>query len=197
MPQAEDVILLHRADIQVSGVDEPLTFRMVLNGSYRLTRIPTGAVKRIQLLGSDREVVWTLPVSETVQGESAELALDVSGGTWGKSVDVHLPQWPFTVDRLRLTTGEVLPIEHFSGRASVLLSPGLSRAKIAYVQGLVGASVRSMRVRLNHLGADCGSAIEMDGRWQSIDDSEPLDATTMRTHRLLAKVKWATVKIKT
>ena len=190
VPQTEDLTLLHRMDIQISGFDAQLTYRLVLNGSFRLTRIPAGAVRGIQLLGPGQEVIWSLPITESIQKEEEGPALDICGGSWGKSVDVTLPELPFKVDRLRLNSGEVLPVKYSNGRASVPLSPSLSRGVSAYAQGLVGRNIRSSRVRLHHVGADHGSAIEMNGRWHPIDGSDPLDASTMRTRRFLAKLKW-------
>jgi hypothetical protein len=39
------------------------------------------------------------------------------------------------------------------------------------------------------LGADFGAALETDGDWQLLDGSATLDAATLRTQRMLAKVK--------
>ena len=189
VPQSEEVVLLHAADVRVTGLNAPPIFRAVLRGAYRLTRLPAGAVTRVQLVGPDGQTLWSLPLAEEAEVGNAELVFAIRGGKWGTVVDVALPDLPFTAERLRLHSGQVVPIERGNGHAVVKTSPGVTRAQIAQLQGSAGVHRRSTRVKLQHLGADFGAALETDGDWQPLDGSATLDAATLRTQRMLAKVK--------
>jgi hypothetical protein len=189
VPRDEELVLLHSAKFQVIGVEAPSVFRLVLRGTYRLTRLPAGVASRIKLVDPEGVSVWSLPVTEEATVGEAEPLVPVRGGKWGRPAAVTLPDLSFTGERLRLHSGEVLPISQVNGRAVVQMSPGLARAQIAFLQGSVGANRRSARVKLQHLGADFGAALEADGNWRSLDGSVTLDAATLRTQRMLAKVK--------
>ena len=189
VPSDKEVILLHRADVSVVGLDAPPTFLAVLRGTHRLTRLPVGAVSRVRLMAPDREMLWSFPEPEERKVGEASLLLPVRCGKWGSAVTITLPELPFTVECLRLNSGEVLPISRANGRAWVSASPGLGRAQTGRLQGSRGKYVHSARVNLHQLGADFGAAIETDRNWQPLDGSATLDAVTLRTHRLLAKVK--------
>lgn len=189
VPQSEEVVLLHSADVQVTGLDAPPIFRVVLRGAYRLMRLPAGAVKRVQLVDTDGQTLWSLPIAEETAAGKAELVFAIRGGRWGTAVDVMLPDLQFGAERLRLNSGQVVPIVRDNGHAVIQMSPGVTRAQIAQLQGSAGAHRRSTRVKLRHLGADFGAALEADGDWQPLDGSATLDAATLRTQRVLAKVK--------
>jgi hypothetical protein len=189
VPLGEEVVLLHSTDIKIAGLDATPLFRVVLRGTSRLTRLPAGAVARIQLVGPNGETVWSLPVAEEIESDEAEPLLPVRDGKWGTAVEVTLPNLTFTAERLRLNSGEVLPITRGNGRTVVQMSPGLARAQIALLQGSAGGYRRSARVKLHHLGLDFGAALEIDGDWKPLDGSATLDAATLRTHRMLAKAK--------
>ena len=189
VPRGEDVVLLHSATTQVGGLNAPPVFRVVLRGSYRLTRLPAGAVAQVRLIEADGTTLWSLPEPDAPPTGEVIPLLAVRGGKWGTTADVILPILPFTVERLRLNSGEVLPISRANGRAWLLASPGLGRAETGRLLGSSGTHVRSAKVKLHQLSADFGAALEMDGSWQPLDGSATLDAATLRTHRLLAKVK--------
>jgi hypothetical protein len=190
VPAGEAVMLLHSADIQVAGLDVPPIFRVVLCGKYRVVRLPEGALARIQLTDTDGTALWSLPALIDVTAGKAEISLSVSGGKWGTAVRVTDPDIPFTADRLRINTGEVLPITREDEYAFVRMCPSLGRAQIALLQGSDGTHRRSTRVQLQHVGTDFGAALEVDGSWRPLDGSETLDAATLRTQRILAKTKW-------
>ena len=189
VPLGEEVVLLHKADVKITGLDVLPVFRAVLRGVFRLTRLAAGAVARIQLIDPDDMLVWSLPIAEDTAAGMAEPVLPVRAGKWGTAVDVRLPDLAFTSDRLRLHSGEMLPITRENGRVVVQMSPGLARAQIGFVQGPVGTHRRSTRVKLQHLGGDFGAALEIDGDWQPLDGSATMDAATLRTQRMLGKVK--------
>jgi hypothetical protein len=189
VPQDEDIVLLHNAPVQIDGLDAPSVFRVVLCGACRLTRLPVGAVARIRLRDQDGTTLWSLPVAGASAAREVLQMLTVRSGRWGTAVDVTLPDLPFTVEHLRLNNGEVLPISRTNGRVWLPETPGLGRAQSGRLSGSSGKHVRSARVKLHQLGADFGAALEMDGSWQPLDGSATLDAATLRTHRLLAKVK--------
>ena len=189
VPQGEEVVLLHSAAIHLDGLDAPPVFRMILRGAYRLTRLPAGAVAQVRLIGADGTTLWSLPLPDAPPAGEVIPLLTVRSGKWGTAVDVRLPELPFTAERLRLNNGEVLPISRANCRASLSESPGLGRAQTGRLSGSSGICTRSARVRLHQLGADFGAALEMDGNWQPLDGAATLDAATLRTHRLLAKVK--------
>jgi hypothetical protein len=189
VPQNEDLVLLHRTDVLLTGLENSAMFRLVLRGMYRLTRLPSGAVRHIQLIGPNERILWRLPLAEEIATEKPEAPLLIQEGKWGTVVGVSVPELPFTAEYLRLNNGEVLPINRSNSTASVRLSPGLGRAQIGRLVGRSATQIRSARVKLTHLGTDFGAALEMDGTWQPLDGSTILDAATLRTHRLLAKVK--------
>jgi len=189
VPLGEEVVLLHSAAIQVVGLDAPPVFRVVLRGAYRLTRLPAGTVAQVRLIGADGTTLWSLPLPDAHPKGEVIPRLAVRGGKWGTAVDVILPELPFTAERLRLNSGEVLPISRTNCRAWLSESPGLGRAQMGRLSGSSGTRTSSVRVKLHQLGADFGAALEMDGNWQPLDGSATLDAATLRTHRLLAKVK--------
>jgi hypothetical protein len=189
VPLGEEVVLLHSAAIEVDGLNDPPVFRVVLRGAYRLTRLPAGAVAQVRLIENDGTLLWSLPVPEAPFAGEVIPLLTVRNGKWGTAVDVTLPELPFIAERLRLNSGEVLPIFRTNGRAWLPESPGLGRAQTGRLLGSSGTYMRSARVKLHQLGADFGAALEMDGNWQSLDGSMTLDAATLRIHRLLAKVR--------
>jgi len=189
VPQNEEVVLLHNAAIQVNGLDAPPVFRVVLNGTCRLTRLPVGAVTRVRLLNSDGTILWSFPLQEASAAREVMPLLTVHSGRWGTAVDVALPELPFTAECLRLNSGEVIQISHSNGRVSLPESPGLGRAQMGRLFGPSSTCTRSARVKLRQIGTDFGAALEMNGCWQPLDGSATLDAATLRTHRLLAKVK--------
>jgi hypothetical protein len=189
VPQCEEVLLLHSAAIQVDGLNAPPVFRVVLRGAYRLTRLPAGAVAQVRLIEADGTTLWSLPLPDAPPTGEVMPLLTVRSGKWGTAVDVILPELPFNAERLRLNSGEVLPISSTNCRAWLSESPGLGRAQTGRLSGSSGMRTRSVRVRLHPLGADFGAALEMDGNWQPLDGAATLDAATLRTHRLLAKVK--------
>jgi hypothetical protein len=189
VPQGEEVVLLHSMAIHVKGLDAPPVFRVVLRGTCRLTRLPAGAVLRVRLLDSDGTTLWSFPVPEAAPAGEVIPLLTVRSGRWGTAVDVTLPELPFIAKRLRLNSGEVIQISRTNDRARLPESPGLGRAQIGRLLGSSGMCTRSARVKLHRLGADFGAALEMDGSWQPLDGSANLDAATLRTHRLLAKVQ--------
>ena len=189
VPQGEEVVLLHRAAIQVEGLDAPPVFRAVLRGAYRLTRLPAGAIAQVKLTGAEGITLWSLPLPDATPAGEVIPVLTVGSGKWGTAVNVRLPELPFAAERLRLNNGEVLPISCANGRAWLSESPGLGRAQMGRLSGSSGMCTRSARVRLRQLGSDFGAALEMDGNWQPLDGAATLDAATLRTHRLLAKVK--------
>jgi hypothetical protein len=189
VPQGQEVVLLHSAAIHVDGLDAPPVFRMVLRGTCRLTRLPAGAITRVRLLDTDGTILWSFPVPEAAHVGEVMPLLAVRSGRWGTAVDVTLPELPFIAERLRLNSGEVIQISRTNGRAWLPESPGLGRAQMGRLLGLSGGCTRSARVKLNHLGADYGAALEAEGNWQPLDGSATLDASALRTHRLLAKVK--------
>jgi hypothetical protein len=189
VPLGEEVVLLHSATIQVSGLDAPPVFRVVLRGTCRLTRIPAGSVMRVRLLESDGTALWSFPAPEAAPASEVMPLLTVRSGRWGTAVDVTLPELPFIAERLRLSSGEVLPVSRTNCRAWLPGTPGLGRAQMGRLSGSSGTYVRSARVKLHQFGTDFGAALEMDGNWQPLDGSATLDAALLRTHRLLAKVK--------
>jgi hypothetical protein len=188
VPPGEDLVLLHRVSVQVDGLDTPPVFRVVLRGDYRLMRLPAGAISRVRLIDSEGITLWSLPLPEAPAAGEVTSLFTIRGGKWGAPVDVTLPKLPFTAERLRLNSGEVLQISRATGRAQLPQSPGLGRAQMGRLSGPSGTYVRSARVKLHHLSTDFGAALEMDGNWQPLDGSATLDAATLRTHRLLAKV---------
>lgn len=189
VPQGEEVVLLHSAAIQVYGLDAPPIFRVVLRGAYRLTRLPAGAVAQVRLIETDGTTLWSLPMPDAPSSGEEIPLLAVRSGKWGTAVDVTLPELPFTAERLRLNSGEVFPISRTNCRTWLSESPGLGRAQMGRLLGSSGTCTHSARVKLHQLGADFGAALEMDGNWQPLDGSATLDAATLRTHRLIAKVK--------
>jgi hypothetical protein len=189
LPMHEDLVLLHKANVRLEELDAPLVYRVVLRGASRLTRLPAGVVSRIRLVSSDGITLWSLPGEKGPTTDETYPLLRMRGGKWGTSVDITLPDFPFKAEQLRLNSGEALPIVDSDGRSVVKISPDLGRAQVAVVQGSAGAFRRSARVKLYHLSPDFGAAVEADGRWQPLDGSGTLDATTLRTQRLLAKVK--------
>jgi Bacterial RNA polymerase, alpha chain C terminal domain len=189
VPVGEEVVLLHDSQVRVVGLEASPVFRVVLRGGYILTRLPAGAVVHVQLVDATGGMLWSLPVVDKTMLDEAELSVLVRGGKWGAAVDVTLPDVPFTAERLRLNSGEVLPIALWNARATVKMSPGLAGARVALLQGAVGTHRRSARVKLQHLGADFGAALEANGQWQPLDGSSTLDAATLRTQRMLARIK--------
>jgi hypothetical protein len=189
VPQGEEIALLHKASILVEGLDASPAFCAVLNGEYRLTRLHAGVIEKVRLIGSDGITLWNFPLHDATPMDQAIPQMTVRSGKWGTAVDVILPELPFTAERLRLNSGEVLPICHANCRTWLSESPGLGRAHMGRIFGSLGACKRSIRVKLHQLAADFGAALEMDGNWQPLDGSATIDAATLRTHRLLAKVK--------
>jgi hypothetical protein len=189
VPQGEELLLLHSVEVQVTGFDAPPVFRVVLRGTYRLTRIPPSILIKVQLIGRDGRILWKLPSPDETVGSEAEPILSIHDGKWGTAVVVTLPELPFIPERLRLNNGELLPIMRTDGRAYLLMSPRLGRAQTGRVLGSANTCTRSVRVRLNHIGSDSGAALETSEGWQPLDGLATLDAATLRTHRLLARVK--------
>jgi hypothetical protein len=189
VPQSEEVVLLHSADVQVKGLNASPIFRAVLCGTYRLTRLPAGAVTRVQLVDPDGQTLWSLPTAEEIVVGKPEPVFAIRAGRWGTVVDATLPDLSFTAERLKLNSGQVVPIVRGNGYAVIQMSPGVTRAQVAQLQGSAGGHRRSTRVKLRHLGSDFGAALEADGNWQPLDGSTTLDAATLRTQRMLAKVK--------
>jgi hypothetical protein len=189
VPQGEELVLLHSAAIQVYGLNAPPVFRVVLRGAYRLTRLPVGAVAQVRLKETDGTTLWSLPLSDAPSSGEEIPLMAVRSGKWGTAVDVTLPELPFIAERLRLNSGEVLPISRTNSRTWLSESPGLGRAQMGRLLGSSGTHMHSARIKLHQLGVDFGAALEVDGKWQPLDGSATLDAATLRTHRLIAKVK--------
>jgi DNA-directed RNA polymerase alpha subunit len=189
VPLGEEVVLLHSAEMRVVGLDASPVFRAVLRGKWRLTQLPKGAVTSVRLMASGGEAIWSLPVLDERSSDEEMPILSVCDGKWGTPVEVALPEVPFIVQRLRLNNGEELPISNANGRAWLAGSPGLGRAQTGRLCGPIGQSIGSAKVKLNHVSQDFGAALEIDGKWQPLDGSATLDSATMRTQRLLAKVK--------
>ena len=185
----EDAVVLHRADVQLVGLDVSPVFRAVLRGMYRLTRVPAHMMAQIRLLDADGVTLWSLPTPDQPGLGGGEALLAMRGGKWGTAAEVTLPDLPWAADRLRLNSGEVLLISRSNGRTWLKSSPGLGRAQTGLLHGSLGKHAYSARVKLHRLGTDFGVALEMNGGWQPLDGSESLDVATLRTHRLLTKVK--------
>ena len=65
VPQNEEVVLLHAADVRVTGLDPAPMFRAVLRGAYRLTRLQAGAVKRVAIEGKAGHIKETNKIADT------------------------------------------------------------------------------------------------------------------------------------
>jgi len=189
VPRNEELVLFHKADLRLVGVDTALVFRSVLRGACRLTRLPAGAVTKIQLIDRDQAVIWSLPIPEEITSGAAEPMLSIRDGKWGTEVEVTLPNLTFPPERLRLNNGEVLLITRDRRGTYLRSSPGLGRAQAGRLFGSAGGLVRSTYIKLSHRSADFGAAVETDGSWQPLDGSSTLDASTLRTRRLMAKVR--------
>jgi hypothetical protein len=188
LPQDERVDLLHPADSKIEGVSSQLTFRLVLGGRYRVTRLPAGIVRGVTLFDGTGAVLWA-HANETEQNDEVSLPVDLTGTRWGMPVRIRLPRTEFDPRKIRLTSGETVMLVARDHLTEALLTPGLSRAKYARLQGFAGVHPRSVKISLRHLSREHGAAIEKDGRWQPLQESSSIESSKLRTSRLIAEPK--------
>ena len=186
MPVAERLHLLAPQAVKIAGAGDQLQlpFRSVLGGAYRLTQIPAGVAEHISLLNEAGESLWISEANNCSLEEPTYL-LDIIGGRWGAPVAFRLPVTTFVPKKLRLTNGEVIPLERNDGPAAPILTPSLSRASCARLQGNAGIHQRSVKVSLHHMTEHSGVAIETPQSWQSLDGTSSLETSNLRTSRLI------------
>jgi hypothetical protein len=189
VPLNEPIVLMHHVDLQIAGLNTAPRFELVLRNQFRLLRLAVGDVSHISLFDDAGTLVWSLPQPEVASSSRMPRVLPVPGGKWGSRVAIALPELPFLVESLRLNSGEVLSLLRDGVKVSVKMSPGLAGAEFGFLRGMLGHQRRSIRVALQHLGADFGAAIELHGEWQALDGSATLDATLLRTQRLRAEIR--------
>lgn len=188
LPQDQHVDLLHPADSRIEGASSSLNFRLVFGGRYRVTRLPAGSVRGVTLFDGTGAVLWAY-ANETKQNDEVSLAVDLTGTRWGMPVRIRLPRTDFEPRKIRLTSGESVKLVTRDLVTEALLTPGLSRAKSARLQGFAGVHPRSVKISLRHLSREYGAAIEMDGTWQPLQESGSIETSKLRTSRLIAEPK--------
>jgi hypothetical protein len=188
LPQDEHVDLLHPADSRIEGSSTLLPFRLVLGGRYRITRLPAGIVRGITLFDGTGAVLWA-HADDNEQTEEVPLDVDLAGTRWGLPVRIRLPQTEFEPRKIRLNSGETVQLVSREQFTEALLTPGLSRAKYARLQGFAGVHPRSAKISLRHLSRQYGVAIEADGTWHPLQDSGSIETSKLRTSRLIAEPK--------
>ena len=188
LPQDQHVDLLHQADSRIEGGSGPWNFCLVLGGRYRVTRLPAGSVRGVTLFDGTGAVLWAF-ANDTEQNEEVSLDVDLTGTRWGMPVRIRLPRTEFEPRKIRLSSGETVRLVTRDHLTEALLTPGLSRAKFARLQGFAGVHPRSVKISLRHLSREYGAAIEKDGTWQPLQDSGSIETSKLRTSRLIAEPK--------
>ncbi|RSL18963.1 RNA polymerase alpha subunit [Edaphobacter aggregans] len=188
VPLDESVTLLHAADVQFEGVSNPLPFRSIFAGSYRLTRFRAGVLAGITVFNHSGELLWTHAEEDSEATEVVQSA-DLDGARWGHPARLRLPTTDFEPHRVRLMNGETVVLPPPGETTVVELTPSLSRAKYARLQGYAGVHARSVKIQFRHLSQQYGAALEANGAWQALQENSSVETSRLRTNRLLAQSK--------
>jgi hypothetical protein len=188
VPLDEPVTLLHAADVRLEGLSNPLPFRSIFAGSYRLTRFRAGMLAGITVFNHSGELLWTHAEEDSEATEVAQSA-DLAGTRWGLPARLRLPTTHFEPHRVRLMNGETVVLPPPGETTVVELTPSLSRAKYARLQGYAGVHARSVKIHFRHLSQQYGAALEANGAWQALQENSSVETSRLRTNRLLAQSK--------
>jgi hypothetical protein len=132
-------------------------------------------------------MLWS-PQPSFTRKEQTTISVGVSGGRWGETISLQLPDLGFDPVRIRLGNDESVLLMKADGCFSATLTPGLGKSPHGRIYGRVGAYSRSALVTLRH-GTDYGTAIEENGEWKPLDGSGTVEVSVLRTNRLTGKMR--------